>query len=110
MFPINQFPYTNFHELNLDWLLATVKELSKRLEVAGVLPAPVEGQNGWLATVVDGEWMASGVIPEKVSALEGAQLINTANFESINRRLEEIYSGIVDLSQAFDDINRMVVV
>lgn len=26
----NQFPYTNFHELNLDWVVSTVKELSEQ--------------------------------------------------------------------------------
>lgn len=27
-----QFPYTNFHELNLDWLLKRVKEMEKEFE------------------------------------------------------------------------------
>lgn len=27
-----QFPYTNFHELNLDWVLTTVKSLSEKLD------------------------------------------------------------------------------
>lgn len=26
----NQFPYTNFHELNLDWIVSTVKELAEQ--------------------------------------------------------------------------------
>lgn len=34
----NNFPYTNFHELNLDWILAKIKELSKRVE-----DVPTEG-------------------------------------------------------------------
>lgn len=34
----NQFPYTNFHELNLDWILSKIKELTKRVE-----DVPTEG-------------------------------------------------------------------
>ena len=34
----NQFPYTNFHELNLDWILAKIKELE-----ALVSDVPTEG-------------------------------------------------------------------
>ena len=26
------FPYTNFHDLNLDWLLKKVEELERRVE------------------------------------------------------------------------------
>ena len=25
----NQFPFTNFHEMNLDWLISSVKELKE---------------------------------------------------------------------------------
>ena len=28
----DKFPYTNFQELNLDWVLETVKELEDRVE------------------------------------------------------------------------------
>lgn len=28
----NKYPYTDFHELNLDWVISTIKELSARLE------------------------------------------------------------------------------
>ena len=27
-----QFPYTNFHEMNMDWLLRAVKSLSKEVD------------------------------------------------------------------------------
>ena len=27
-----QFPYANFHELNLDWILAKIKELDKKVD------------------------------------------------------------------------------
>lgn len=33
-FPFNSFPYTNFHELNLDWVLQTVKRADSNAEEA----------------------------------------------------------------------------
>ena len=27
-----QFPYSNFHELNLDWVLARIKELDEKVD------------------------------------------------------------------------------
>lgn len=91
-------------------LANAVNELIEQWNVAGTLPAPVEGQEGWMATVIGGEWVASNTIPEKVSELEGAQLVNQANFVSINQRLDEIYEGVIQLSVEFDNINRKVVV
>lgn len=35
------FPYTNFHELNLDWLLKAVKELDKKIESIQLASDPV---------------------------------------------------------------------
>lgn len=32
MFPFNLYPYSNFHNLNLDWILSRVKEMSAQLE------------------------------------------------------------------------------
>lgn len=36
-----QFPYTNFHELNLDWLLNAVKKLDKKVEALTVAADPI---------------------------------------------------------------------
>lgn len=35
------FPYTNFHELNLDWLLNAVKKLDKKVEALTAAADPV---------------------------------------------------------------------
>ena len=35
------FPYTNFHELNLDWLLNAVKKLDKKVETIQLASDPV---------------------------------------------------------------------
>ena len=32
MFPFNKYPYTNFHELNLDWIINEVKNLKNRVD------------------------------------------------------------------------------
>lgn len=33
----NLFPYSNFHEMNLDWIIAKVKELEEKVKGSGVL-------------------------------------------------------------------------
>jgi len=41
-----QFPYTNFHNLNLDWVINKVKELTGRVEEAEKAEVPKGGQVG----------------------------------------------------------------
>lgn len=41
---LNQFPYTNFHELNLDWLLIKMKENNIKIE---------ELENIWKGNITD---------------------------------------------------------
>ena len=41
---VNQFPYTNFHELNLDWLLREMKENNIKME---------ELENIWKGNITD---------------------------------------------------------
>lgn len=31
MFPFNKYPYTDFHELNLDWILKRIKNIESQL-------------------------------------------------------------------------------
>ena len=60
-------PYTNFHELNLGWLLQTVKRLAELYD----------------------ELDLDGIISDLESAIAG----NTAAIASLNRRFERLENG-----------------
>ena len=79
-------------------VVAAVNEL---IENSGGLPTP-SGEEGWIATIINGEWKASGTIPQKVAEL-------VQENEEIVRKLDEIYEGLVEVSEALDSINRTVV-
>lgn len=32
MIPFNRYPYTDFHEMNLDWVIAELKDMERRIE------------------------------------------------------------------------------
>lgn len=81
MFPVNQFPYTNFHELNLDWILAEIKRLRE---------------------IVEGGASPGGDLEARVAALE-------ENMQQVMQQLSEIIEGITAASEAVDTINRTVV-
>lgn len=91
-------------------VVAAMNELIENRNTAGSLPAPVEGEEGWLATVINGEWKASDTVLKRVATLEGNDLTYKANFASINQRLDEIYDGIIAVNMVLNDINRTVVV
>ena len=42
----NNFPYTNFHELNQDWLIKTVKEVKDKTEDIDEAVAEAEASAG----------------------------------------------------------------
>lgn len=91
-------------------VVAAMNELIENWNTAGSLPAPVEGEEGWLATVINGEWKASDTVLKRIATLEGNDLTYKANFASINQRLDEIYDGIVAVNMMLNDINRTAVV
>lgn len=64
--PVHKFPYTNLHDLNLDWVLNELKELKDKVEELEKTPAVPE------SLVSDVE-----ELKEKVVLLEG--YINTLN-------------------------------
>lgn len=81
MFPVNQFPYTNFHELNLDWILAEIKRLRE---------------------IVEGGAAPGGDLEARVAALEESMLL-------VMQQIAEILNGVTAASEAVDAINRTVV-
>lgn len=58
---LEQYVYTNFHELNLDWILQTVKSMNSRISeylsdenLTVLLTAILESHPEWTSTVADG--------------------------------------------------------
>ena len=46
----NQFPYTNFHELNMDWIIKTLKEINDKLDIATEQKIKVSDPPTWSIT------------------------------------------------------------
>ena len=78
-----QFPYTNFHDLNLDWLLKTVKDTKDILDNTDI-PKIVQDEltemynNGQLADLINQQIL--GDIQAQVDA-------NTASIEAANEAI-----------------------
>ena len=83
----HSYPYTNFHDLNLDWIVQRLEELNfpetTAEEIKGIL--------------------------DRLTNIEGKLLTYDANFQTINQRLEELYGGIIQMTAMVNDINRTVV-
>lgn len=111
---LNCYPYTNFHELNQDWILEQLKKVADELEevkkTVGTVPPATPDQNGFVATVIAGEWKASDNIPSRVRAIEADNLSIRADLQTINDKLKEIYDGMTRMTQMLNEINRTVVV
>ena len=58
MIPFNRYPYTDFHEMNLDWVIAKLKEMEGRIEglkeeiIAETIAASKEYIDDRLASVI----------------------------------------------------------
>lgn len=72
------FPYTNFHELNLDWLLRMMKELSRRMDAIDGGDIATTIANIIQAMIRDGSMAA---LLEQI-ALNG-RLVTSNKFESV---------------------------
>ena len=71
------FPYTNFHDLNLDWILNTIKELNQKIDqaqfntiqIADPLQWDITKQYEALTVVVDGDsaYLSIQAVPYGIS-------------------------------------------
>lgn len=75
----------------------------------GGIPEVTEADNGKVATVVNGSWIASDIIPAKVRSLEGSVLSIQGDLAYQQGILDEIYGGIQQMSRTLNAINREVI-
>ena len=86
-----------------------LNEVIDRYNQSGSLPAPTEGQNGWAAMVVNGEWVASDAINQRLNEIDLALAVIRGDIGTLNTQLQSVYDGISSVTQTVNEINRTVV-
>lgn len=74
----NKYPYTNFHELNLDWLLEQMKSLNERMD--GILEEAIEAATANAKAYVD----------EKLGQIENDFASLQSNFNALDQHVDDL--------------------
>lgn len=93
----NEFPQTNFHELNLDWVIAELKDLKDKYA-----DLDVEGIIGDLQEAINGNTAAIASLNTRFAALENGAYIDNyvvALRDWINANLQELVRDTVKFVQ-----------
>lgn len=94
MFPKHKYPYTNFHDLNLDWILEKLNEFQARLD--GSIDAAVQKANAYtdeqLATF---KTDFASLKAEIYQALAELKQSNQQFTEYINAKVSDLESQII---------------
>lgn len=94
MFPTHKYPYTNFHDLNLDWILGKLNEFQARLD--GSIDAAVQQANAYtdeqLATFKTDFASLKAEIYQALAELEQS---NQQFTEYINAKVSDLEAQII---------------
>lgn len=86
------FPYTNFHELNIGWLLKTVKQLADLYE-----DLDIDGVINDLQSAINGNRSAIEALQTRLRALENGEYIENyipALAQWIDNNLQEVIARV----------------
>lgn len=99
------FPYTNFHNVNLDWLLTKMKELVAQMEALTQQVTALAQQVSTLATQL--QTLASTVsqLQTRITTAEGKIQTLESNVATLSQDLEEVRSDVEELSEPVDITN-----
>ena len=110
---INKFPYTNFHELNLDWIISKIKEydsvISSKLSddnLTAIISELLEQHPEWISTVVDGSISyqkldadLKAVYDEIIDYLNNNVVITFLSNEGVSGITDDNFTGLSALIQ-----------
>ena len=106
----NGFPYTNFHEMNLDYILQSMRELDSEMKN---YVRTVSGNSAGIITVVDGNGGTAeiGLIRDSLNANQATNANNDRTGRDIRKYIlgASIAGNVITLTNALDeDINLTV--
>ena len=89
----NKYPYTDFHELNLSWLLETVKEIIKEVDSLDVWKVQHEAEYEQLKTLYD-QLYSGDFPPGMYDTLHQWVVDNTESI--IGSSIKMVFFGVTD--------------
>lgn len=98
----NKYPYTDFHELNLDWILAKIRELEARIEnITEDILALAKAYTDEQIAIVQGniDTLAADVNAFKIQINDK---VDTLNAETV-ARLNALDQNVIDLYNYVDN-------
>lgn len=116
---IDKYPYTDFHELNLDWIIKTVKESEKKIDDFTVFNALTWAGN-WDASKSYVKWsivqdsngngfLSTQAVPANVSLSNKSYWTQISKYEALyaafNSRIESNAASIASHSQQLSKLN-----
>lgn len=104
----NRYPYTDFHELNLDWLLKVVKDLAAEYDSIEEKLTHLDEIEAYVQSYLAGlDWsgMAADAIQELYDNGDLADLIAQYIAASVTPTMEELRSDLDTLTGRVDDLN-----
>lgn len=94
MFPTHKYPYTNFHDLNLDWILEKLNEFQARLD--GSIDAAVQQANAYTDKQLESfKTDFASLKAEIYQALAELEQSNQQFTEYINAKVSDLESQII---------------
>lgn len=113
MFPTHEYPYSNFHDLNLNWILEELNKMDKRLD--GIIGDAVAQANAYtdkqLQTFKDDFADLTAQVYKAMNDLEQQQATFiaqvTASINAINSKVDKLESDLqagINAMQAYTDL------
>ena len=101
MIPIRRYPYTDFHDLNLDYLLRQIAEFEEDLEA---LKRRVTALEGW-KVIIDGDITT---IKGDIVTIKGDIIDIKGDIVDIKGDIVDIKGDIVTINNTIDDHSRTI--
>ena len=114
----NKYPYTDFHELNLDWILSTIRSMRKEMSEFEALNT-ITFQGAWNITTQYPQWSVVDYNGMGYLSLQpvpaGIDISNTDYWkmildyhiliQDVESRLDALESAVSDIEDSLDTIN-----
>lgn len=93
-------------ETLMAWLQKVEEAIAQLEELSEGLPDVKPIDNGKILQVIQGAWTLTKALPDTVDDLEGDVGLLQTDVQTLNRKMDEIYDGLLNMRTSLNDILR----